>query len=48
MAKIYFRMVIADMKKWNEIPMLWKKQTIKLLEDAGYILDDDGTVSKEN
>ena len=48
MAKIYFRMVIADMKKWNEIPMLWRKQTIKLLEDAGYTLNDDGTVSKEN
>lgn len=46
MAKIYFRMVIADMKKWNEIPKLWRKQTIKLLEDAGYTLNDDGTVNE--
>lgn len=46
MAKIYFRMVIADMKKWNEIPKLWRKQTIELLENDGYVLNDDGTVSK--
>lgn len=46
MAKIYYRMVIADMKKWNEIPMLWRKKTIKLLEADGYTLNDDGTVNE--
>lgn len=48
MAKIYFRMVTAypQMKKWNEISPRWRKQTIELLENDGYVLNDDGTVSK--
>lgn len=48
MAKIYFRMVTSypQMKKWNEISPRWRKQTIKLLEDAGYTLNDDGTVNE--
>ena len=48
MAKIYFRMVTAhpQMKKWNEISPRYRQQAIKLLEDAGYTLNDDGTVNE--
>lgn len=45
MAKIYYRMIIKGMKKWNEIPKTWQAKAVKLLTDAGYILNDDGTVT---
>jgi hypothetical protein len=46
MAKIYYRMAIAGMKKWNEIPKTWQAKAIELLKNDGYTLNDDGTVSK--
>lgn len=45
MAKIYYRMVIKGMKKWNEIPKTWRQKAIDLLEADGYTLNDDGTVT---
>ncbi len=45
MAKIYYRMVIKGMKKWNEIPKTWGAKAIELLEADGYVLNDDGTVT---
>jgi hypothetical protein len=47
MAKIYYRMVISGMKKWNEIPKTWRAKAIELLENDGYTLNDDGTVTKD-
>ena len=47
MVKFYVVRVIAGVKKWTDVPSLWNKAVQEQLIADGYILNDDGTVSKE-
>ena len=47
MVKFYVTRVIAGVKKWTDVPSLWNKAVQAQLIADGYILNDDGTVSKE-
>ena len=40
--------VIHNMKKWHTIPKLWKQDAMDELESEGYILNEDGTVTKKS
>lgn len=46
MVKFYVKRVISGVKKWTDVPSLWKDGVIAELEAEGYTLNDDGTVSK--
>lgn len=46
MVKFYVDMVINDEKKWTKVPKLWNKKVQEVLKSEGYILNEDGTVSK--
>lgn len=52
MAKLYYKRIVAGLMKdengaktVNKVPSLWREQVIKLLEDNGYTVAEDGTVS---
>ena len=46
MVKFYVVRVISGVKKWTDVPSLWNKAVQEELVKEGYILNDDGTVSK--
>ena len=46
MVKFYVVRVISGVKKWIDVPSLWNKAVQEELVKEGYILNDDGTVSK--
>lgn len=53
MAKLYYKRIIAGLMKdengnktVNKVPSLWREQVITLLEENGYIVNEDGTVVK--
>ena len=46
MVKFYVVRVISGIKKWTDVPSLWNKAVQEELVKEGYILNDDGTVSK--
>ena len=46
MVKFFEERVINGLKKWTEVPDLWNAKVIVKLEEDGYTLNDDGTVSK--
>ena len=46
MVKFYVVRVIAGVKKWTDVPSLWNKAVQEELIKEGYILNEDGTVSK--
>ena len=46
MVKKYFDKVTSGDMKWTEVPSLWKKKVQTALEENGYTLNDDGTVTK--
>ena len=35
------------LKKWTDIPSLWQEKSKKEIVAQGYMLNEDGTVSKE-
>ena len=48
MVNFYFkRVAIYKVKKWTDVPELWKQAVIDKLKAEGYTLNDDGTVTKE-
>lgn len=47
MVSIYEKRVINEVMLWTEIPNLWKNKTCAQLEKDGYILNEDGTVTKK-
>jgi hypothetical protein len=47
MVVFYYKRVIQGKKLWIEIPSLWKQDTCDMLEENGYTLNEDGTVTKE-
>ena len=46
MVEFYVDRVIKGKKKWTDVPSLWNKAVQDELIKEGYILNDDGTVSK--
>ena len=46
MVKFYVVRVIAGVKKWTDVPSLWNKAVQEELIKEGYVLNEDGTVSK--
>ena len=46
MVNFYKIRVIEGKKKWTEVPRLWNKGVQEELVKEGYILNDDGTVTK--
>ena len=46
MVDFYVDRVIKGKKKWTDVPSLWNKAVQEELVKDGYILNDDGTVSK--
>ena len=42
----YKRVVVGVITNVNSIPAHWRMDVITLLEENGYIVNDDGTVSK--
>lgn len=41
----YVSKIIAGDMKFNEVPALWSKKVMKALEDLGYVINEDGTVT---
>ena len=46
MVKFYVVRVISGVKKWTDVPSLWNKAVQEELVKEGYVLNEDGTVSK--
>ena len=46
MVKFYVVRVISGVKKWTDVPSLWNKAVQEELIKEGYVLNEDGTVSK--
>lgn len=46
MVDFFYRRVINGVKKWTDVPKLWKEQVKQILVENGYILNEDGTVTK--
>lgn len=44
--RFYYERVKLGVKKWTEVPSLWKDKVVKNLKDNGYTLNDDGTVTR--
>lgn len=41
----YVSKIVAGEMTFLEVPALWSKKVKKALEDAGYVINEDGTVS---
>lgn len=48
MISFYVKRIIAGKKKWTEVPILWIESVKDELINQGYILNNDGTVTKED
>lgn len=48
MTKKYYEKITATPQEmlWTEVPSLWSKKVQNALIENGYILNDDGTVTK--
>ena len=46
MVNFYVYRVKNSLKKWTDVPTLWQEEVKKKLVEDGYILNDDGTVTK--
>lgn len=47
MVDFFVYRVKNGLKKWNEVPGLWRQRVIDKLTEERYILNEDGTVSLE-
>lgn len=47
MVQFYYTRVIQGKKLWTEIPKMWKDDVCDMVVENGYILNGDGTVTKE-
>lgn len=45
MVSIYETRVINKIMLWTDVPKLWRAKTCAKLEEHGYILNEDGTVT---
>ena len=47
MVNFYKKKKKNGLKKWTDVPTLWKEKVKDELVAQGYVLNEDGTVSKE-
>ena len=47
MVNFYVYRVKNGLKKWTDVPTLWRKKEKKELVAQGYVLNEDGSASKE-
>lgn len=47
MVKFFEERVINGLKKWTDVPDLWNKKVIERLQKDGYVLNEDGIVTKK-
>lgn len=47
MVALYYRYVVAGKRTINQIPNAKRAEVIAMLEENGYVINDDGTVSKK-
>lgn len=47
MVALYYRYVVAGKRTVNQIPNAKRDAVIAMLEANGYVIHDDGTVSKK-
>lgn len=48
MVKVYVRDIEAGAFLWTDVPKLWSKKVQAQLIADGYILNEDGTVTKKD
>ena len=48
MVDFYVNRLKNGLKKWTDVPKLWNKKVQEQLIEEGYILNDDGTLTKDN
>ena len=46
MVNFYVYRVKNGLKKWTDVPTLWREEVKKELVAQGYVLNEDGTVSR--
>ena len=46
MVNFYVSRVKNGLKKWTDVPTLWREEVKKELVAQGYVLNEDGTASK--
>lgn len=46
MVALYYRYVVAGKRTVNQIPNAKRDAVIAMLEDNGYVINEDGTVTK--
>ena len=46
MVNFYVYRVKNGLKKWTDVPTLWREEVKKELVEQGYVLNEDGTASK--
>ena len=46
MVNFYVYRVKNGLKKWTDVPALWQEKVKDELISQGYVLNDDGTASK--
>ena len=46
MINFYVYRVKNGLKKWTDVPTLWREEVKKELVEKGYKLNEDGTASK--
>lgn len=47
MVALYYRYVVAGKRTVGSIPNAKRAEVIAMLEENGYVINDDGTVSKK-
>lgn len=47
MVALYYRYVVSGKRTVNQIPNAKRAEVIAMLEANGYVINDDGTVSKK-
>ena len=43
MVNVYVYRVKNGLKKWTDVPTLWREEVKKELVEQGYVLNEDGT-----
>ena len=47
MVNFYVYRITNELKKWTDVPALWKQKVMDKLVEDGYTLNEDGSVVKE-
>jgi hypothetical protein len=47
MAVFFAKRVESGLKLWTKVPNIWYEATLEQIKEDGYILNEDGTVTKE-